>query len=145
MIKGVFKTIKNETKEQKDVFHGMLLGTLGANLLGKVIGKEVKAKIPKRGLLRVDEGTIRAGEATVSSGFLMLPHPLNNFEVQKYYQNEVKFNGVYSQIKLPKIKDGAYVINLDEYKSIGAHWIAFYVNGNNGSASYNATYSDSFI
>ena len=50
---------------------------------------------------------------------------LTNFEVQNYYQNEPKFNGVYSRNNLPKIKDGAYVINLDEYESIGTHWIAF--------------------
>ena len=48
----------------------------------------------------------------------MLPHPLTNFEIQTYYQNESKFNGVYSRNSLPKIKDGAYVINLDEFKSI---------------------------
>ena len=48
----------------------------------------------------------------------MLPHPLTNFEIQKHYQNEPKFNGVYSRNNLPKIKDGAYVINLDEFKSI---------------------------
>ena len=58
----------------------------------------------------------------------MVPHPLTNFEIQKYYQNEPKFNGVYSRNNLPKIKDGAYVINLDEYESIGTHWIALYVN-----------------
>ena len=61
----------------------------------------------------------------------MPPLPLTNFEIQKYYQNQSKFNGVYSRNNLPKIKDGAYVINLDEYKSIGTHWIALYVNGNN--------------
>ena len=61
----------------------------------------------------------------------MWPHLLTNFEIQKYYQNEPKFNGVYSRNNLPKIKDGVYVINLDEYKSIGTHWIALYVNGNN--------------
>ena len=44
----------------------------------------------------------------------MLPHPLTNFEMQKYYENEPKFNGVYSRNILPKIKDGAYIINLDE-------------------------------
>ena len=69
----------------------------------------------------------------------MLPHPLANFEIQKYYQNEPKFNGVYSKNNLPKIKDGGYVVNPDEYKSIGTHWIALYVNGNN-----NAIYFDSF-
>ena len=61
----------------------------------------------------------------------MLPHPLINFEIQKYFQNKPKFNGVYSRNDLPKIKDGAYVINLDEYKSIGTHWIALYMNENN--------------
>ena len=35
----------------------------------------------------------------------MLTHPLTNFEIQKYYQNEPKFNGVYSRYNLLKIKD----------------------------------------
>ena len=61
----------------------------------------------------------------------MPPHPLTNFEIQKYYQNEPKFNDVYSRNNLPKVKDVAYVINLDDYKSIGTHWIALYVNDNN--------------
>ena len=61
----------------------------------------------------------------------MLPHPLTNFEIQKYYQSEPKFNGVYSRNNLPKIKNKAYLINLDEFKSTGTHWIALYVNGNN--------------
>ena len=60
----------------------------------------------------------------------MLPHPLTNFEIQKYYQNEPRFNGVYRD-NLPKAKDGAYVINLDEYSDIGSHWIALYVQNNN--------------
>ena len=60
----------------------------------------------------------------------MSPHPLTNFEMQKYYQNETKFNGVYSRNKLPKIKDEAYVINLDEYESIGTYLITLFVNGN---------------
>ena len=46
----------------------------------------------------------------------MPTHSLTNFEIQKYYQNESKFNGVYSRNNLSKIKDGAYIINLDEYK-----------------------------
>ena len=46
-------------------------------------------------------------------------HPLNNFEIRNCYQNEPKFNGVYSGNNLPKIKDGPYVINLQEFKSIG--------------------------
>ena len=74
----------------------------------------------------------------------MLPYPLTSFDIQKYYQSKHKFNGVYSRNNLPKTKDGAYVINLDKYESIGTHWIVFYVNGNNRRASYNAIYFDSF-
>ena len=58
-------------------------------------------------------------------------HPLTNFEIQTYYQNETKFNSVYSRNNLPKIKDCAYIINLDEYKSMGTHWIALQVNDDN--------------
>ena len=68
----------------------------------------------------------------------MPPHPLNNFEIQKYYQNEPRFNDVYSRDNLPKIKDEAYVINLDEYSDIGTHWVALYVQNND------VTYFDSF-
>ena len=49
----------------------------------------------------------------------MPPYPLTNFEVQKYYENKPRFNGVYSRDNLPKIKDGTYVINLDEYCDMG--------------------------
>ena len=71
------------------------------------------------------KGVIRAGE---------------NFQCRptKYYQNEPKFNGVYSINILSKIKDGAFIINLDEYESIGTHWIALYVNAKN------VTHFDSF-
>ena len=68
----------------------------------------------------------------------MPPHSLTNFEIQKYYENEPKFDGVYSRNNLCKIKNGAYAINLDEYKSIGTNWIVLHVNDNN------ATYFDSF-
>ena len=61
----------------------------------------------------------------------MPPHPLTDFEIQKYYQNESKFNGVYSKNNLPKINDRACVINLDEYKPMGTHYIVLYVSDNN--------------
>ena len=51
-------------------------------------------------------------------------YPLTNFEIQKYYQNEPIFNGVYSRDNQTRIKDGTYVINLDEYSDIGTHWVA---------------------
>ena len=72
--------------------------------------------------------------------------PLTNFEIERYYENDVKlslknetnFNGVCKKNDLPKTKDGAYVKNLDEYESIGTHWLALYVNAKN------ETYFDSF-
>ena len=61
----------------------------------------------------------------------MPPRPLTNFEIRRYYQNEPRFNGIYSGNNLPKkIKDGAHVINLDEYADVGTHWIALYVLDN---------------
>ena len=65
------------------------------------------------------------------SGFLMPPHFLANFEIRKHYERERKINGVYARNNLPAIKDGAYVINYDEYKSIGTNWVDLYVNCNN--------------
>ena len=70
-------------------------------------------------------------------------HSSTNFEIQEYYQNEPKYNCVYSRDNLPKIKDGAYVINLDEYSDIRTHWVALYIGGaspkeirNNNNAIY---------
>ena len=68
----------------------------------------------------------------------MPPHLLPNFELQNFYQNEPKFKCVYSRNNYSKIKDGAYIINLEEYESIGTHWIALYANAKN------VTYFDSF-
>ena len=104
----------------------MLLGTLGASLLGNMLAGK-----------GTGEGTARVGYGSKKSSphpppkknfFLIPPHPLKNFEIQTYYQNETKFNGVYARDNLPdKIKNGAYAINLDEYSGIGTHWIALYV------------------
>ena len=68
----------------------------------------------------------------------MPPHPLTNFDIQKYYQNESRFNSVFSRDNLPKIRDGAYVTNLDEYSDIGTYWVALYVHNND------VIYFDSF-
>ena len=107
-------------KKKEVEFLGMLLGTIGASLSGNSLGsKRVKAKIPEKGVMRAGERTIRAGE-----GRLMSLNVLTNFEIQKYYQNQPKFNGVYLRNNLAKIKDVAYVINLDECKSVGTIWIA---------------------
>ena len=56
--------------------------------------------------------------------YLISSQPLTNLKIKKYYQIELKFNDVYSRSNL-----GTYVIHFDEYKSMGTHWIALYVNG----------------
>ena len=62
-------------------------------------------------------------------GFLMSSHPLTNFQIQKYYESEPRFNGVYSRNNEPKtLKDGGYLINLDEYADVCTHWIALFLN-----------------
>ena len=68
----------------------------------------------------------------------MPSYPLANFEIQKYYQYEPRFNGVYSRDNLPKLEDETYVTNLNDYTDIGSHWVALYLQ-NNG-----VTYFDSF-
>ena len=136
LLKRVTETVQNEVKEQKRGFLSMLLGTLGASLLRYILAG--------KGIKRAGEGIVRAGyenkkgRKQQQNGFLMPPYSLTNFEIQKYYQNEPRFNGVYSRDNLPKIKDGAYVINLDEYSDIGTHWVALHVNNND------VTYFDSF-
>ena len=69
----------------------------------------------------------------------MPPHPLTNFEIQKYYRKEPRFNGVFSRDNLPnKVIDGAFVISLDEYADVDTHWIALFCNRNEN------VYFDSF-
>ena len=96
LLKGVTKTIKTETKEQKGGFLSMLLGTLGASLVGDLLTKNLSEK-----------GTLRAGEGFLSQEkglkkALMLAHPLTNCEIQEYYKAESRFNGIYSRDNLPK-------------------------------------------
>ena len=51
----------------------------------------------------------------------MTPHPLTNFQIQRYDHNEPRFNSVYSRNNLPKINFWVYMINLDEYKLTETH------------------------
>ena len=135
---GVSETVQNEAKEQRGGFLNMLLGTLGVSLLGYILrGKKIN---------RAGEEILIAGYANKKgrkmiikrqdhekqNGFVMPPYPLTNFEIQKYYQNEPRFKGVYSSDNLPKrksfkVKDEA---NLYEYSDIGTHWIALYAQNN---------------
>ena len=82
------------------------------------------------------KGILRAG---YGNKCLVPPHPFTNFEIERYYQNKPRFNRFYSRDNLQKkVKDLAYVINLDEYADVGAHWIPLYV------LNIEITYSGSF-
>ena len=59
LLKGVSKTIENETKEQRGGFLSILLGTLGASLLGNLL--------TGKGIMRAGNGIVRAGEGNVVS------------------------------------------------------------------------------
>ena len=96
LLKGVTKTIENETKEQRGGFLSMLLGILGASLLGNLF-------TGGKGMMRAGEEIVRAGEGAKKSLYSLLPfHPLTNIEINEYYINEPRFNGVYSRNNLPK-------------------------------------------
>ena len=125
LLKGVSKTIENEIKEQRGGFLSMPLGTLGASLLGNLLTGKC--------IMRAGDGIVRAGEGSKKNPLnSLLPfHPLTNIEMSEYYKNEPRFNGVYSRNNLPnKIKKGTYVINLDEYKNTGTHWVSLFVKTN---------------
>ena len=83
----------------------MLLSSLAAPLLANILANN--SKIPRLGVIKADEETIRADHD------FLPPRRLTNFEIQKYYQNKPNFNGVYSRNNLSKIKNEAYVINRD--------------------------------
>ena len=103
----------------------MLLDTLGANLLGNLLAG--------KGIVRTSSGN-KKGKSWHWKiiGFLMPLHPLTHFEIQKFYQNEPRYNGVFSRNNLPKkIKDGRYVINLDEYVDVGNIGLLYFVTERN--------------
>ena len=110
LLIGLTERIKN-TKITKDGFLGILSGTLGASLLGNML--------KSNRLVRVDDEVIQASDGS-RQDFLIPPHPYINFEIKKYYQKKTNFKGVYPQNNLPNtVKDKAYIVNLDERKSIG--------------------------
>ena len=146
LLKGVNKTIENETKEQRG-FLSMLLGTIGASLLGNLLtGGRGMMRAGERivragdGIVRTGDGIVRAGDGIVRTrqrrnkkplNSLLPFHPLTNIEISEYYASGPRFNSVHSRDNLSKItKKGAYVINLDEYKNTGTHWIALFVKTN---------------
>ena len=125
LLKGVTKTIKNETKEQKVGF------------IRKFINRRRNCKSRGRTYIRAGYGSSIKIKALILGNSLL--HPLTNFEIEEYYENEPRFHGVYSRDNLPKtVKNKAYIINLDKYADAGPHWVVLYVKNNE------VVYFDSF-
>ena len=116
LMKGVTKTLKNDIKKGVALpLIPMLLGTLGASLF---TGRGMyRAGSPGQGLFRAGQG--------IKKKSLTPFHPLTNFEITEYFKDDERFNSVYSN--LPKLKNGAYVINLDCSKNVGTHWVVIFV------------------
>ena len=97
---------------------------LGASLLGNLLSEK---GIVRAGSKNKKGKRNRKSWLQKQNIFLMPPHPLTNFEIKSCYQNEPRFNGVFSRDNLPKkVKDGAYVINLDKSPNFGTLWIALF-------------------
>ena len=78
---------------------------------------------------KIGKGIARAGYGNKRNGIFNAASSFNKLRNIKYYQNEPRFNDVYSRNNLPKkIKDGAYIINLYEYADVDTHWIALFCN-----------------
>ena len=98
----------------------MLLGTLGASLLGNLL--------TGKGLYRTGQAMYRTGQGLKKK---LIPfHPLTNFEIMDYFNRIKGYNGVFSRNNLPKLKNGAYVINLDHSENTGTHWIVIFMKNN---------------
>ena len=81
LLKGVTETVQNDVKEQKGGFISLLLGILGASLLGNILtGRGVNRAGKDQGINRAGEGVLRAGFIVVLLKKLT-PHPLTNFEI----------------------------------------------------------------
>ena len=93
LLKSVTKTIKNETEEHKGGYLSLLPGTIAIFLPGNLLTGKVT--------VRAGEGSIRAREGILKKYLIprnSSPHPSTNFEIQEYYKNEPRFNGVYLEI-----------------------------------------------
>ena len=116
LLKGTTKTIQNETKKQEGGFLSMLLGTLGASLLGNLL--------TVKGMHRNGNGIYRTGQRlnkinSISSS--------TSFEIMDYFKDVEGFKRVFSRNSLPKLKNGAYVINLDHSENTGTHWVVIFM------------------
>ena len=111
-MKAVTQTIENESEEQRGVFLGVLSGALGASLSGNMLAAKRATTASQKGLGVNRRWRWRSNSNELKTSFLIAPYPLTSFKVEKY-QNEPRFNGVYSRNHLhnSKLKDGTHTCN----------------------------------
>ena len=133
LIKSVTQTIGNKTIKRRDGTFGTLSGSLGTSLFRNMLTSKDAISYLSRWWVKSNKTNASNSKSRVL--FLMQPHPLTNFDIQINFQNEPavkqvqwRLNCAYSRNIWPKIKDRAYVTNLDEFKQIGTHWIALKSN-----------------
>ena len=110
---AIAKSVGEETNSKRQ---GRRMNRAGEGAIAKSVSEETKLKGQGRRIVRAGYGNKKEkwkDNNKKQKEISMSPHPLTSFEIQKYYQNQTRFNGAYFKDNLSKIKDGAYVINLD--------------------------------
>ena len=122
LIDGVTETLKTEIKKREGGFLGALLAPLIASLVQLVISSVVKD---------ISGRVVRAaGGGYINKKILVPLNPLSNIEITEYFNYEPRFHGVFSRNNLSIIKDGTYVMNLDDKKSKGTHRVLSFIDRN---------------
>ena len=105
----------------------MMLGTFGASLLGNILARK---RPGKRWFWKQKRKRNCKNWLWKRVGFLMPPHSVTNFEIKSIIRMNQDLKESFQEIIcLKKIKDAAYVINLDEYGDVGTHWISLFCDG----------------
>ena len=117
LIDSITETVEHEIKKQEDGFRGTLLEPLATSLVQSVISSVVQG-ISGRGVRRDNQK------------LLVLLHPLSNIEITNYFNYELRISVDVSRNNSPRIKDGEYVLNLDDKNSKETHWVSLFINKN---------------
>ena len=119
-IDRVTETVKHKIKKEKRGFFRDFLVPLAFSIVQPVFSSVLKG-ISGRGVRRT-------GRKYMNKKFSFPVHPLSNIEITEYFNYEPRFNNVFSRNNLPRIKDRVYVINLDDQKSKGTHWVSLFID-----------------
>ena len=103
--KDLLKQLKMKQKKKREIFRNLLVAS-GASALGRMLTGKGMLKAGYEN--KEGKGMFRAG---YGSSIFIPPHPLTNFKIKKYYQNESSFSRVDSRGNLPKNNKGWHICN----------------------------------